>query len=653
MHPLDTVRQISDDYRRYLATTFTFRDLALQADYERALGHPDFLLKGPYLEGTPSFETGASIRELINEGVLHDGMLELDGSALPADRPLFRHQETALRKVAAGRNVVISAGTGSGKTEAFLVPILDQLLRERQAGTLNRPGVRALFLYPMNALANDQLRRLRQLLAPVEELTFGRYTGQTPESEREAEELFRRILPNEPRISNELVSRVRIRQSPPHILLTNYAMLEFLLLRPGDTALFDGPTGRHWRFLVVDEAHVYNGASGAEVGMLLRRLKDRVVASQAGRLRCIATSATLSGGPDEFGKVADFARNLFGETFEWNSDRPDAQDIIEARRADPDHGAQRWGEGSPDLYQKLCDKSESRAELCQILVREGVPKSLVSESQVGSPESLLYDVLSRDHRVLRLQQSLVRRPKGLAEAASDVFGPDGTPNDIVNLVSLCVRARRGEEDAPLLPARYHVFLRALEGAYFAGNLDSQFEISLHRVRSQLIDGRTYHAFELANCFHCGETYIVAERVCGEDGERLEIAEGLHDEDDTPKGRIFTWRELDILESADDSIPAESEATDSRIGKRAWNVCRRCGLVVSADSQLRCDHNDDWTLYEIATDADSGELKICIGCGRESWRSDASVPRVVSTGRDVAGVRHREHVVPIAASSPRH
>src|ERR1700674_4317888 len=114
----------------------------------------------------------------------------------------------------------------------------------------------------MNALANDQLKRLRRILQKFPSITFGRYTGETPDKQDRAESSFRQQFPGEPLLSNELISRDRMRGAPPHILLTNYAMLEYLLLRPEDCEFFDGDAGRHWRFLVLDEAHVYDGAAG-------------------------------------------------------------------------------------------------------------------------------------------------------------------------------------------------------------------------------------------------------------------------------------------------------------------------------------------------------------------------------------------------------
>src|SRR6266702_6265765 len=122
----------------------------------------------------------------------------------------------------------------------------------------------------MNALANDQLKRLRQILAGAPHITFGRYVGATEASPRAAEETFSLLNPGEPRLPNELLSRAEMRATPPHLLLTNYAMLEYLLLRPADIDLFEGPYGGHWRFVFLDEAHVYDGAKAAELAMLLR-----------------------------------------------------------------------------------------------------------------------------------------------------------------------------------------------------------------------------------------------------------------------------------------------------------------------------------------------------------------------------------------------
>ena len=199
------------------------------------------------------------------------------------------------------RNIVVATGTASGKTESFLYPILFELYRQYLAGELEEVGVRAMILYPMNALANDQRERLGKIFEDLNEAgsgfrpMFGQYIGQTPEDSKDNRR--NATARAEERLSGELVFREEMRSNPPHILLTNYSMLEYLLIRPDDSSLFDGDRGKRWQFIVLDEAHQYRGAKGMEMGMLIRRLKQRL--RDGGRkdpFRCIATSATISSG---------------------------------------------------------------------------------------------------------------------------------------------------------------------------------------------------------------------------------------------------------------------------------------------------------------------------------------------------------------------
>ena len=164
-NPIEVSLNIERSYREYLLSAIEISDETIQQEFRTALDK-DFLSAGPYLQLTPPYKRSKTVRQLVEEGVLHPRLLALDnvidGSrALPADRPLYEHQVTAIRKVASQRNLLVATGTGSGKTEAFLLPIIDYLLKERDVGTLSKPGVRAMLLYPMNALANDQVKRLR------------------------------------------------------------------------------------------------------------------------------------------------------------------------------------------------------------------------------------------------------------------------------------------------------------------------------------------------------------------------------------------------------------------------------------------------------------------------------------------------------------
>jgi ATP-dependent helicase YprA (DUF1998 family) len=293
MNPLDLTSDLKKTYLRYLRTSFSLRDPELMKSFAEKLECFTFF-RGPFLEATPPFETGIFLKELVSEGLLDERFSVLLDTAMPimARNRLYRHQEKAIRKILSGRNVVIASGTGSGKTESFLIPVLDDILKAYRAGTL-APGIRALILYPMNALVNDHLRRLRKIgNAMISDagkpiLTFGRYTGETPETQPQGLTLFRRQNLGVEPAAGELLSRDEMRAAPPHILITNYAMLEYLLIRPGDIPLFESSGGDGWKFLILDEAHVYTGAMGTEIALLMRRLRNRVGRGQRDSMRCV------------------------------------------------------------------------------------------------------------------------------------------------------------------------------------------------------------------------------------------------------------------------------------------------------------------------------------------------------------------------------
>ncbi len=320
----DWPEQIRQRYENYLKTSFYFKEPSLRASFEEALREEDSLLKGPYPEPHRGFEKGIQARALATE-CFPDGAEDL----LPAliDGQLYKHQETAIRATHVDNlNVVVATGTASGKTESFLYPILFELYRQHLTGQLEEPGVRAMILYPMNALANDQRDRLGKIcedLSKAEsgfEPKFGQYIGQTPEDEKDRRRNASSRKEN--RLAGELVFRNEMRDSPPHILLTNYSMLEYLLIRPDDSPLFDDGRGMHWQFLVLDEAHQYRGAKGMEMGMLIRRLKQRLrIGGRQESFRCIATSATITSGEGDDDRVAvsKFAKELFGEPFTVSS----------------------------------------------------------------------------------------------------------------------------------------------------------------------------------------------------------------------------------------------------------------------------------------------------------------------------------------------
>ncbi|HWY16413.1 MAG TPA: DEAD/DEAH box helicase [Rhizomicrobium sp.] len=273
--------RVVGEYRDYVESFIHVRDQRVN-DYVHTMLAGGELWPDAVLQLNPSYESAETLGELADQDVIAADTARFFGR----DIRLHWHQRKAIDAARANEHFVVSTGTGSGKSLTYLVPIVDHVLK-------NRPqdhSVRAVIVYPMNALINSQLAALDAFRknwsgCPI---TFGRYTGQDRGKERE-----------------------RILTDPPHILLTNYVMLEYMLIRPTDRALIHQAT-RALKFLSVDELHVYRGRQGADVAMLMRRVRQRAGGDD---LLCIGTSATLVTGEnraDNRAKIAGVGSRLFG-----------------------------------------------------------------------------------------------------------------------------------------------------------------------------------------------------------------------------------------------------------------------------------------------------------------------------------------------------
>ncbi|NQT84568.1 DEAD/DEAH box helicase [bacterium] len=558
MNVMELASQIEERYRRYLKTTFYFKDPVLRVSFDEALnsGH---LSKGPYLEGTPVFKPGQTPRTLFPS--LHgfppdEGFLK----AVKPDRPLYQHQEEAIEGVFAGKNVIVATGTGSGKTEAFLYPILLSLYREFRAGKLS-PGVRALILYPMNALANDQRERLGKTCKQLKEggstfrFTFGQYIGETPENENDSHRHARDHIAK--RWPGELVLRSEMRSTPPHILLTNYSMLEYLLLRPYDSPLFDNGRARWWTFLVLDEAHQYRGSRGIEMAMLLRRLKRRLrEGDRSEPFRCVATSATLVGSEQDTAAVAKFASDLFGEEFS-------EQNVILGRTEEiPEPGPKTL---SPDDYRVLeevirAKGGQSESPLTELAAKLGVP--LQGGEDLSKTVGRL---LQHDTRATILRRLITGKPAKVREIADQVFeqlSEEKRVSALSQLVELLLQSKDPASDAPLLSARYHLFLRSLEGAF----------VSYWPRKKVFLDRKArneqYTAFEVALCRECGQHYFVGRK----DLRSGKLTEAIRDPSHVDFGATF-FRPID----GDEDLSEEAENSEAA-ARRIFNLCVQCGEI---------------------------------------------------------------------------
>jgi hypothetical protein len=483
--------------------------------------------------------------------------------------------------------------------------------------------VRALFLYPMNALANDQLRRLRRLLRPFPEITFGRYVGETERERAKAEDDFRTRYPHEPRVPNELISREAMQERPPHILLTNYAMLEFLLLRPEDSSLFDTETPTTWRQIALDEAHVYDGADGTEVAMLLRRLRDRVVRSERGRLQCFATSATLGSGEADFPDLVTFASTLFDEPFEWVANDPARQDVVPARRLPV--GAATGRIEFPRASYGAMRAALARDDTPGALLR-ALPSTPGLERPSGTTvEAALADLLEQDGRLARLQQSLAEGTLELPRAAAVAFGETTATDEVVALVELAVRARRDPEDASLLPARYHFFLRALEGAFLClhpRHPTSALRVRLarHRVCPDCAEiGVASCTFELGTCRRCGASYLVGMQS----GERFEPA---------PTFARLSYLLLEQAAETADEDESEPEASDAQPAEGRRFLCLACGSL-RGEPARSCDCGTDEASLPVLLVKPAGERQTLGRCAACSAATPAEIVYRFVTGQD--------------------
>lgn len=514
-NPIQAARTIEASYRNYLATTIHFEDKELQNQVRAILEGRNFLSKGPFLEATPPHTKDATVRDLVDQELLNKGMLSLGG--FDPDRQLYVHQVNAIKKALEKKNYIVVTGTGSGKTECFLLPIINDILEEF-SNSGHKPGVRAMILYPMNALANDQLKRLRTLLEGTD-ITFGRYTGDTLEKQSDAALAWKADNPGAKRLKNEIISREQIRRTPPNILLTNYSMLEYLLLRPQDAPLFEGAFGSSWRHIAIDEAHIYSGALGTEIAYLLRRLKARIRcdAGVTPQLQCYATSATI-GSPEDMPKVAKFAQDIFGEPFEQGEGAPA---VIQSTQSSPvsDLRDEPWGElplsAWIGLRKSLIDDPTGKHALA-VLATFAPQSEMDAAMREQSPKLSLGRVLLGESSTATLVQKTsgglinLTDIKAIEEIGIDALTADDAGVEALSSMIEVLSSAQRSENVPILSSRYHSFMRAPEGLYI--NLFKKRLVAKKTVGEPYDEENDVPVYEVSVCRRCGQAYILGNEV---------------------------------------------------------------------------------------------------------------------------------------------
>lgn len=562
-NPIKASDNIRKEFISYIETTFSFADTLLKNQFDISL--QNIISSGPWLEINDVFKTGLSIDELIEAKVLSPLFKEIEAYKkqkgykfiLPTNRKLYFHQQKAIETIVSGKNAIVSTGTGSGKTNCFLIPVINELLKEKEAGTLG-PGIRALFIYPMNALANDQIKNIRKLLMFYPSITFGVYNGGTENEEDDAIRLYNAMFSTEPipelrkRLQNELLSREEMKENPPNILFTNYAMLEHLLFRPKDNVLFDNSD---FKFVVLDEAHIYSGATGIETAILLRRLKARMRSS--GNTQFILTSATLGNGETSNKDIIKFAENLCGCVFDENSIIRAVRDKVTFNIESSDYPI--------SLIQELADNQNN---ISDVLKKYNIN---IKHEEKATEEELLYDLIKSSNLYKKLR-SCNEKVTSITQIQK-ILGID--EETTADFISICTRAQKNSK--ALIDARYHFFVRSLEGCYLT--LSSPKKLFLSR-QTKYIDNNNeeFAVFEVSICDECGKFAIVGKI----ENNHLVQANKLDD-----KVSYFYLKEeenndIDELEEDTDINVVQEINIDNKNKKECYYLCPHCGAIVKEE-----------------------------------------------------------------------
>ena len=652
LNPIVFTESVVRSFLRYQMTAYAFADAGLRAQMRELLSldktRQSPLLKGPYVSLSRPFREGAAVEALVDEGLLHPLMRQ----RIPASiTHLYGHQEEAIRAIAAGRTTLVSTGTGSGKTECFLYPVVSKCLELRDDG--EAAGICAVIVYPMNALAEDQLMRLRALLAGTG-ITFGMYVGKTPEYESAVvgvrlppgasrAEYEARLAQTRAASSSETVhpheeacSREAMRApgGQPRILLTNVKQLELLLTRQRDIDLF---AGARLDFLVFDEAHTFAGAQGAETACLIRRLRA-FCERDAGRTACVATSATIvdPGDPEA---ARTFAARFFGV--------PAAEVVTvgEAYERETWVGERSVPKASSEDPGRLLDACLAAVEADEAGAAAAVGDVYrrLSGRRLGEGpwQEALYGELSRSEIAFQLSESLAtpRALPELPELLEAAVGRPLTEAEILSWLTLGAAARR--DGRPMLRPVVHGFVRGISGAVVTfpeGDPGPRLWLAAEDEIETTGDAGNAH-LSVLTCTTCGQHYFVtALKDFDFSGKAPAGGEAA--------GDSAFWEPLDAAQGGArtllvDRIVGGSDDEDVAAHERLASIhlCRRCGAAHPAAVE-RCAHCGEAgapvELFAVRSKKDNpGYLTSCLSCG--------------TTGRRLGGV-YREPARPVRATN---
>lgn len=572
-----TIRYVADRLHRklaeYIETQYPISELSLQQKRTEMLYKVGILSTEPYIEATPVYEPGNIYSEMNIPQTAKDFMIELSNlspSVGVFPRPYLHQQQAMEAFLKEGKDLIISTGTGSGKTESFLHPVLNTLFDEavNKPNQFKKRAVRALILYPMNALVSDQMTRLRRLFGDdrvkkmfQEEsgrnVQFGMYTSRTPyageqsaskdryqlndilnyytkleETQSDKVEKMKergkwpakdlQAFKNSKKTNRdryrgksddaELFTRHEMQETPPDILVTNYSMLEYMLMRPIERSIWEDT--RNWLsesednqfVLILDEAHMYRGTGGAEVALLIRRLQSRL-GIERDRMKCILTSASL-GKDDDLQAPITFAEQLTGKptTREFKLIKGTKEIRKPARVATEQEINLLFSIDSEVIMLYKTDYRKCIEKLAVFFQNMGWSDP---PSEGEEFPNYLYDQLEGFGPL----EKIISEVSGKATAVNDILASVSPTTDlnigekaISNLLLLANAANKNGR--VLLPARVHIFFRGLSGIFACMNSRCT------KCEQQGLLGKIYDDYRIT-C-ECGSRVyeILTHRYCG-------------------------------------------------------------------------------------------------------------------------------------------
>jgi len=653
LNPIAYTENVVSDFLRYQLTAYPFSDSNLYEQMRTLLNlettRSTPLLKGPYISLSQVFQQGVGVEQLIESGIFHTFMKSL----IPYPS-VYGHQETAIRAIHAGKTTLVSTGTGSGKTECFLYPIISHCLKLREQGAPQ--GISAVIVYPMNALAEDQLGRLRGLLAGTG-ISFGMYVGKTPEQaahaagtrlkpgaskadyqaavqKAQAEKRPDAVFPPEERVSRE-----EMREKPPRILLTNVKQLELLLTRQRDITLFDNA---RLDFFVFDEAHTFSGANGAETACLIRRLRAFCGKSPTETV-CVATSATIADPNTSEGLTVaqEFASRFFGIPEENVAlvGEQYQEDVWADQRQLPEPLA---AEPATLLKYVLTavEQENPGPSICHIY-RQITGISLDPDHW----QAQLYDSLAANALVHKLATQVLKHPRHLSDVLRHLQQLIDRPvSEEEVLIWLALGAASRRDGRPLLRPVIHGFVRGVGGAVvtFPKNQERP-KLWLSAEDTAGTNQDDLYRLPVLTCNTCGQHYFAHSVADFKFTDKQPAGGQAH-------GDLTLWKPLglehegDRLLLVDRLITQDEDETESKPRSHPRSTipihfCRACGTLHSDAVQQcgNCGRQGDLISLLVVRQKPKhpGHLSSCIACQ--------------ASGRSYFG-RYREPARPIRATA---